>query len=49
MTGRFPRHRWSQRHLVDAFHPVGAFVYIVIAALVIYSLAVYGGERQTVS
>ena len=31
------------------FYPVWAFVYIVIAALVVYALAVYGGERQTVS
>ena len=31
------------------FYPVWAFVYIVIAALVVYALAVYGGDRQTVS
>ncbi len=31
------------------FYPVWAFVYIVIAALVVYALAVYGGAGQTVS
>jgi len=28
------------------FYPVWSFVYIFIAALVIYALAVYGGDRE---
>lgn len=28
------------------FYPVWSFVYIMVAALVIYALAVYGGDRQ---
>ena len=31
------------------FYPVWAFVYIVITALVVYALAVYGGDRERVS
>ena len=31
------------------FYPVWAFVYIVITALVVYALAVYGGDREQVS
>jgi hypothetical protein len=31
-----------------AFYPIWAFVYIFIAALVIYALAVYGGEPEVV-
>jgi hypothetical protein len=30
------------------FYPIWAFVYIFIAALVIYALAVYGGEPEVV-
>jgi hypothetical protein len=30
------------------FYPVWAFVYIFIAFLVIYALAVYGGDRESV-
>jgi hypothetical protein len=30
------------------FYPIWSFVYIVIAALVIYALAVYGGEPEVV-
>jgi len=28
------------------FYPIWSFVYIFIAALVIYALAVYGGDRE---
>ena len=31
------------------FYPVWAFVYIVITTLVVYALAVYGGDRERVS
>jgi hypothetical protein len=30
------------------FYPIWAFVYIFVAALVIYALAVYGGEPEVV-
>ncbi len=30
------------------FYPIWALVYIVLAALVIYALAVYGGEQEAV-
>jgi hypothetical protein len=29
------------------FYPIWSFVYIFIAALVVYALAVYGGDRET--
>ncbi len=29
------------------YYPIWSFVYIFIAALVIYTLAVYGGDRET--